>query len=97
MVSGFHVGNKNDAAFYCGMLIASFSFAESLSSMWWGCLSDRIGRKPVLLLGCFGTMISLLIVGFSKSFTVALVGRVIGGLLNGNIGKEQGNVAGWCY
>ena len=89
MVSGFHVGSKNDASFYCGVLIASFSLAESLSSMWWGCLSDRIGRKPVLLLGCFGTMLSLLVVGFSQNFAVALAGRIVGGLLNGNIGKSR--------
>lgn len=87
MVSDYHVGSKNDASFYTGILIASFSLAESLTSVWWGVLSDKIGRKPVLLMGCFGTMLSLLIVGFSKSFTVALLGRVLGGLLNGNVGR----------
>lgn len=89
MVTGFHVGSKNDASFYCGILIASFSLAESLTSVWWGVLSDKIGRKPVLLMGCFGTMLSLLIVGFADNFAVALAGRVIGGLLNGNIGKSE--------
>ena len=87
MVLDFQVGNKNDASFYCGILIASFSFAESLSSMFWGSLSDRFGRKPVLLVGCFGTCLSLLIVGFSTNFAMALSGRILGGLLNGNIGK----------
>lgn len=93
MVSGFHVGNKQDASFYCGVLIASFSLAESLTSMWWGSLSDRIGRKPVLLLGCFGTMLSLLVVGFSKNFAIALAGRIVGGLLNGNIGKKPEQIS----
>ena len=88
MVTDFHIGNKNDASFWCGILIASFSLAEATSSMWWGSLSDRIGRKPVLLLGCFGTCISLLMVGFSNSFAMALTGRILGGLLNGNIGKS---------
>ena len=55
----------------------------------WGGLSDRIGRKPVLLMGCFGTVASLLIVGFSTSFWMALVGRLLGGALNGNIGVIQ--------
>lgn len=87
MVIGFHVGDKSDASFYCGILIACFSLAESLTSIFWGSLSDRVGRKPVLLLGCFGTILSLLVVGFSDSFAMALVGRVLGGLLNGNIGK----------
>ena len=97
MVKALHVGTKNDASFYCGILIASFSFAESLTSMWWGTLSDRIGRKPVLLLGCFGTMLSLLVVGFSQSFTVALLGRIVGGLLNGNIGKTISNALQTLY
>ena len=89
MVKGFHIGSKNDASFYCGILIASFSLAESITSMFWGTLSDRVGRKPVLLLGCFGTMLSLLVVGFSQNFAMALAGRIVGGLLNGNIGKRQ--------
>ena len=85
MVKEFGMG---DASFYAGILIASFSLSESLTSMFWGSLSDRIGRKPVLLLGCFGTMLSLLVVGFSTSFAMALLGRVLGGALNGNIGKQ---------
>ena len=52
-------------------------------------MSDRYGRKPILLLGCTGTMLSMLIVGFSTNFWVALFGRVIGGLLNGNVGVIQ--------
>ena len=39
-----------------------------------------------MLLGCFGTVLSLLIVGFSQNFWVALIGRIVGGVLNGNIG-----------
>lgn len=43
----------------------------------------------MLLFGCTGTVISLLVVGFSQSFWVALSGRALGGLLNGNIGVIQ--------
>lgn len=89
MVQDFHVGNPNDASFYAGILVAAFSLAEALTGMFWGALSDRIGRKPVLMLGCAGTMLSLLIVGFASSFWVALLGRIIGGVLNGNIGVIQ--------
>jgi predicted MFS family arabinose efflux permease len=40
-------------------------------------------------MGCFGTVASLLIVGFAPNFWVALVGRFVGGALNGNIGVIQ--------
>ena len=57
--------------------------------MYWGGLSDRIGRKPVLLVGCIGTMLSMIVVGLARNIWVALLGRVVGGLLNGNIGVIQ--------
>lgn len=57
--------------------------------MFWGGVSDRIGRKPVLLFGCAGTMISMLVLGFASNIWVAVIGRVFGGALNGNIGVIQ--------
>lgn len=89
MVKDFKIANSHDASLYAGILISAFSLAEALTGMFWGGLSDRIGRKPVLLFGCFGTMISLLMVGFSTNFWVALFGRALGGALNGNIGVIQ--------
>jgi MFS family permease len=90
LVLHYDVGNREtDAAFYAGILIAAFSLAEALTGMFWGSLSDRIGRKKVLIFGNTGTLLSLLIVGFSPSFGIALLGRVFGGLLNGNIGVIQ--------
>jgi MFS family permease len=44
-------------------------------------------------MGCFGTIASLLIVGFSFNFWMALFGRFLGGALNGNIGVIQTMVA----
>ncbi|KJF60975.1 MFS transporter, variant [Coccidioides immitis RS] len=89
MVRDFEIGEKSSASFYAGILISAFSLAESLTGVFWGSLSDKVGRKPVLLFGCFGTMVSLLIVGFATNFWVALLGRVVGGVLNGNIGVIQ--------
>ncbi len=55
--------------------------------MYWGSVSDRIGRKKVIIYGCLGTLTSLLLVGLAPNFWVALAGRFIGGALNGNIGE----------
>ncbi|KAE8334852.1 hypothetical protein BDV24DRAFT_18122 [Aspergillus arachidicola] len=89
MVKDFNVANGSDASFFAGILVSAFSLAEALTGMFWGSLSDRVGRKPVLLSGCVGTMASLLIVGFASNFWVALFGRALGGILNGNIGVIQ--------
>ncbi|KAL7627532.1 hypothetical protein AAE478_001725 [Parahypoxylon ruwenzoriense] len=89
LVKRFEIGNEQDASFYAGLLISSFALAEALMGMYWGGLSDRIGRKPVLLLGCIGTMFSMVMVGFATNIWVALFGRALGGLLNGNIGVIQ--------
>lgn len=89
LVLYYNVGNKDDAAFWAGILIAAFSLSEAMTGMLWGSLSDRIGRKKVLIFGSIGTLLSLLIVGFAPNFWVALIGRILGGLLNGNIGVIQ--------
>ncbi|KAL8673736.1 MAG: hypothetical protein Q9168_001843 [Polycauliona sp. 1 TL-2023] len=89
MVRDFNVGDKSNASFYAGIFISAFALSESITGMFWGAFSDRVGRKPVLLFGCAGTMLSMLIVGFSTNFWLALTGRIVGGLLNGNIGVIQ--------
>ncbi|KAJ6782342.1 hypothetical protein PWT90_05827 [Aphanocladium album] len=78
---------------YAGMVTSAFTLAEFATGVLWGRLSDRIGRKPVLLSGLAGTALSVLIFGFAPSLPVALFARALGGLLNGNIGVLQTTVA----
>ena len=68
-----------------GLLQASFSAAQTLTGVFWGRIADSYGRKTVLLLGSSGTIISCLGFGLSKSFIAALLFRILGGLVNGNI------------
>lgn len=96
LVKRFKIGNEQDASFYAGLLISAFALAEASMGMYWGGLSDRIGRKPVLLMGCIGTMFSLILVGFATNIWIALAGRAVGGLLNGNIGVIQTMVSELC-
>lgn len=84
MIEDFHVTeDASRISFYAGMVTSAFTFAEFSTGLLWGRLSDKIGRKPVLLTGLAGTALSVLVFGFAPNLTVALIARAIGGLLNG--------------
>ncbi|KAI1450247.1 MFS general substrate transporter [Annulohypoxylon stygium] len=94
MIEDFHItDDKSRISFYAGMVTSAFTFAEFSTGLLWGRLSDKVGRKPVLLTGLIGTAISVLIFGFAPNLTVALIARAVGGLLNGNMGVLQTTVA----
>ncbi|KAJ2716509.1 hypothetical protein H4R19_000608 [Coemansia spiralis] len=77
--------DPRDIAFYAAMLFSSFSVCQTLTVMHWGRLSDRIGRRPVLLVGLTGYLVSFLLFGVSRSFAWALAARCLNGLLAGNV------------
>ncbi|KAK5084505.1 hypothetical protein LTR05_005582 [Lithohypha guttulata] len=86
-------GITQNVSTYAGMLITAFAFAEFSTGMLWGRVSDRFGRKPVLIMGLVGTALSMICFGFSKNLWSAIVARALGGLLNGNVGVLQTTVA----
>ncbi|TGZ82160.1 MFS general substrate transporter [Ascodesmis nigricans] len=69
-----------------GVLQSSFAFAQCLTGFFWGWLSDHIGRKPVILMGIAGTIVSILGFAFADNFQEALFWKVLSGVLNGNVG-----------
>lgn len=84
MIKSFNItSDDRQIAMYAGMVTSAFAFAEFSTGVVWGKLSDRIGRKPVLLTGLAGTGVSMLVFGFAPSLPVALLGRALGGVLNG--------------
>jgi MFS family permease len=94
MIQDFNItDDTNKISVYAGMVTSAFTLAEFSTGVLWGRLSDKIGRKPVLLFGLLGTALSVLIFGFAPSLPVALFARALGGLLNGNIGVLQTTVA----
>jgi len=78
-------GEDRDTAFYAGLLVSAYAMAEALTAIVWGAISDRYGRKPVVLFGLGGVAISCLIFGLAEKYWVALLARFIGGALNGNV------------
>ncbi|KAK7961617.1 major facilitator superfamily transporter [Apiospora aurea] len=86
-------GDARDAPFYAGLLVSAYAVAEALTAMGWGALSDRVGRKPVVLAGLGGVALSSLLFGLSTKYWVALLARFVGGALNGNVAVMQTMVA----
>ncbi len=76
-----------------GILFASFSAMQFLFAPLWGRLSDRIGRKPVLVGGLFGTAIAYAIFGMADSYTGLLVARLLAGFFGANISTAQAYIA----
>ena len=89
MVRDFKIGNAADIGFYCGVLTAAYSFGQTATSLFWGWVSDRRGRRPVLLIGMLGSTISILLFGLSGNFTWACLVRAICGMFNGNLGVSK--------
>jgi len=78
--------SDQDIGYYAGFIATCYSLATIPSSYLWGYLSDKIGRRPIMLLGLGGTFIAAFLFGISKTFTMAVIARFFHGFMNGNIG-----------
>jgi len=76
-----------------GLLSSVFSILQFIFAPFWGSVSDRYGRRPVLLFSVAGTALGYLIWVFSGSFWMFLLSRVVSGLFSGNISVVTAAVA----
>jgi DHA1 family tetracycline resistance protein-like MFS transporter len=76
-----------------GFLFASYSIMQLIFSPVLGRLSDKYGRRPVLLISIIGTAIGFLILGFAKTLWMLFVGRILDGISGGNISTAQAYIA----
>ncbi|EKM76100.1 hypothetical protein AGABI1DRAFT_102557 [Agaricus bisporus var. burnettii JB137-S8] len=87
--TGVTKGDDRKVGYYAGIIESAFFFTEALTVFQWGWLSDRIGRKPVLLLGPLGLMCAMFKFGYSTSFWPLVWSRCLQGAFNGNIGVSK--------
>ncbi|KAJ7911436.1 major facilitator superfamily transporter [Mycena leptocephala] len=81
-------GDEKKVGYYACLCFQEslFFLTESMTVLQWSRASDHIGRKPILMIGLFGTASSILCFGLSRTFAALVVSRCLCGLLNGNIG-----------
>lgn len=72
---------------------SAFFAAESLTVVQWGYLSDRYGRRPILLIAPLGLGCAMFAFGMSMSFWPLVVARCFQGIFNGNIGVSKSILA----
>ena len=88
-VLGMHFG----IGIISGFIIAAFTVAQLLSAPMWGRFSDRVGRRPALLIALGASAIAYLIFGFAHSLLVLFLSRVVQGAGGGTVGVIQAYVA----
>ena len=88
-IFGLHLG----IGILAGFTIASFTVAQMVSAPMWGRFSDRMGRRPTLMIALTASGIAYLIFGFANSLWLLLLSRIVQGAGGGTVGVIQAYVA----
>src|SRR5437870_7835132 len=76
-----------------GLLFASYSIMQLLFKPILGRLSDKYGRRPILLISLLGTAAGFLMLGLAQALWMLFMGRIIDGISGGNISTAQAYIA----
>lgn len=89
----FYAEYYQASPFQIGLLMASYSAAQFVAAAFWGRLSDKIGRRPVLLMSIAGSAVAYTSLGFAETLTVLFAARIMGGFMAGNLAAAFAYVA----
>ena len=76
-----------------GFIVTSYTVAQLLSAPLWGKFSDRVGRRPTLMIALAASGIAYLIFGFANSLVLLFISRIVQGAGGGTVGVIQAYVA----
>jgi DHA1 family tetracycline resistance protein-like MFS transporter len=79
--------------FAVGLLVSSYALAQFFGAPVLGRLSDRFGRRPILLVSIFGTFIGFMVLGFANTLWMIFLSRIIDGITGGNISVAQAYIS----
>lgn len=93
LIKEFVGGNNDIASWYVGIIGASYAFSQFIFAPILGALSDRFGRRPILLASLFGLGVDFLIQGFATSVGWLFVGRLIAGVMGASFTTAHAYIA----
>ncbi|KAL1098533.1 hypothetical protein V6Z11_D05G105800 [Gossypium hirsutum] len=97
MIRDFHIAKREeDIGFYAGFVGSSFMVGRALTSLFWGVVADRYGRKPVILIGTFSVVVFNTLFGLSTNFWMALSMRFFLGCFNSLLGTIRAYASEVC-
>ena len=89
----YYVESFGARAAVVGLLMSSYSLAQFVFAPVWGRLSDRVGRRPILLLGLLGSVAGFTLFGLASTLSTLFLGRVLMGIFGATIPTAQAAVA----
>ena len=89
----FVINNFGGSVLLVTIAFGSFSFFQFFVSPYWGSLSDRIGRKPLLILNCVAELIANILLAIATNLPIIFLARVIAGLFKTNISVGTAYIA----
>ncbi|ONK61504.1 uncharacterized protein A4U43_C08F30590 [Asparagus officinalis] len=97
MIRDLRIAKKvEDIGFYAGFVGAAFMFGRALTSVFWGIVADRWGRKPVIIIGLISLVIFNTLFGLSVNYWMAIATRFLLGAFNGLLGPIKAYAAEVC-
>jgi DHA1 family tetracycline resistance protein-like MFS transporter len=76
-----------------GALLATMAVASTVAAPVWGALSDRVGRKPIVLISQFVSLLGYVALAFAPSLDMLFIARGVAGIGGGNLGVTQSYIA----
>ena len=89
----YYAETFNASEFVTGLLIASYAAMQLIGAPILGRLSDRFGRRPILLASVFGTFLGFILLGIANTLWILFASRIIDGITGGNISVAQAYIS----
>ncbi|KAK9265536.1 hypothetical protein L1049_001719 [Liquidambar formosana] len=97
MIRDFHIAKREeDIGYYAGYVGSAYMFGRALTSVLWGMVADRYGRKPVIMMGTIMVAIFNTLFGLSTNFWMAVTTRFLLGSLCGVLGPMRAYASEVC-